>query len=70
MEIVYLNNDDLNTYFESYQLALASNSIYGYLDHPFSKRYSYGWKNEQERVNAHSDLILHIKEATKTLVFV
>lgn len=63
------DNDDLNTYFESYQLALASNSIYGYLDHPFSKRYSYGWKNEQERVNAHSDLITHIKEATKKPLF-
>ena len=63
------DNNGLNTYFESYQLALASNRIYGYLDHPFSERYSYGWKNEQVRMNAHSDLIMHIIETTKKPLF-
>jgi len=30
---------------------------FGYLDHPFSQRYSYGWTSEQARLDIHTKLI-------------
>ncbi|PSH02602.1 MAG: hypothetical protein CXZ00_16610 [Acidobacteria bacterium] len=31
--------------------------IFGYLDHPFSQRYQYGWDSEQQRIQAHALLL-------------
>ncbi|WP_196598421.1 hypothetical protein [Pectinatus frisingensis] len=43
--------------FESYNIA---NGIFGYLDHPSSKTYQYGWNSETERISAHSKLLEYI----------
>jgi len=32
-------------------------ALYGYLDHPFSERYSYGWTGETQRRSAHDSLL-------------
>jgi len=34
-----------------------ASSIISYLDHPFSKRYSYGWNSETDRLRYHEELI-------------
>ncbi len=44
-------------YQQSFDLHCASRSIFGYLDHPFSERYQYGWESEEQRVGAHEVLI-------------
>ncbi len=39
---------------------MAAGAVFGYLDHPFSARYQYGWSDEATRVAAHRHLIEHI----------
>ncbi|MDQ0202598.1 hypothetical protein [Pectinatus haikarae] len=43
--------------FESYYMA---NGIFGYLDHPSSETYQYGWNSEAERISVHSKLLDYI----------
>ncbi|MHB8481838.1 MAG: polysaccharide deacetylase family protein [Nitrospiria bacterium] len=49
--------NSIDIYKESFKHHVASGSIFGYLDHPFSKEYSYGWKGEEERIGAHKELL-------------
>ena len=49
--------NSINVYQESFKNHLASGSIFGYLDHPFSNQYSYGWKDEEERIGAHEEFL-------------
>jgi len=44
-------------YQESFINHMAAGSIFGYMDHPFSKEYCYGWKDEEERIRAHQELL-------------
>lgn len=46
---------------QSFENHLRAGSVFGYLDHPFSERYSYGWESEDERIGAHEALIKHIR---------
>ena len=62
-------SDPLQISKKSYELAKDSKAIFGYLDHPFSKRYTYGWNDETERTLAHRDLILYIKSSAKQPLF-
>jgi glyoxylate reductase len=40
-------------YLESFDNHLAAGAIFGYLDHPFSEEYQYGWSSEEARLDAH-----------------
>lgn len=48
-------------YCESFTNHLKAGSIFGYLDHPFSTAYQYGWSSEEERLAAHAELIRFIQ---------
>jgi hypothetical protein len=48
-------------YIEAFEYHVKAGAFFGYLDHPFSKRYSYGWYEEQERLDAHAKLIVYMK---------
>jgi hypothetical protein len=50
----------VDTYQESFDNHRAGRSIFGYLDHPFSVRYQYGWADEASRLQAHGRLLAHI----------
>jgi hypothetical protein len=52
--------NSIDVYRQSFATHVAAHSIFGYLDHPFSERYQYGWQSETERIAAHRDLIAHI----------
>ncbi len=47
-------------YIRSFNNHVASRSIFGYLDHPFSAQYRYGWHSEEERMGVHRELLDHI----------
>lgn len=67
-----LNNfygDEISVYKSSFDLAAASGSIFGYLDHPFSSRYKYGWSSEDSRINVHNDLIKYIRSKKQKIIF-
>lgn len=41
--------------------AVKSGAAFGYLDHPFSERYQYGWFTEKQRISVHLDWIEYLK---------
>jgi hypothetical protein len=46
--------DPLRIYKDAFRLARASHEFFGYLDHPFSERYAYGWRDEGQRLAVHA----------------
>jgi hypothetical protein len=50
----------IEPYKESFELHVRAGSFFGYLDHPFSLAYQYGWLSEEERLSVHEALIDHI----------
>ncbi|EON11202.1 polysaccharide deacetylase [Pandoraea sp. SD6-2] len=62
------DGDPLETFKRAFDIAYQSKTLFGYLDHPFSKRYQYGWSTEAERIDAHEQLIAYISaRASKPL---
>lgn len=59
--------DSLRIYKEAFDLALSSNTFFGFLDHPFSPRYQYGWKTETQRIAAHLELIHYMQSQAEVL---
>lgn len=62
--------DKLKIYKNSFDLSFSCNKLFGYLDHPFSSRYNYGWDNEDARLKYHKELIHYIKSKSKKPKFV
>ena len=52
--------ENIDPYKESFALHLHAGSFFGYLDHPFSQEYQYGWHSEEERLRVHEAFIDHI----------
>ncbi len=50
-------NDYLCIYKQSAEYAVKSGAAFGYLDHPFSKRYQYGWGAEHDRIRVHKTFL-------------
>jgi len=42
---------------EAFACHRRAGALYGYLDHPFSPRYAYGWASEAKRLTAHDALL-------------
>ncbi|CAB3776348.1 hypothetical protein LMG28688_00214 [Paraburkholderia caffeinitolerans] len=62
------DGDPLAIFKEAFDRAYETDTLFGYLDHPFSPRYAYGWPDEQTRIDAHRELIAHIRrKAAKPL---
>jgi len=54
---------------EAFALAYHTKTLFGFLDHPFSSRYQYGWRDEKQRSNAHRQLIEHMRSVAKSPIF-
>ena len=67
--IIKNKSDPLKIYKLSFDLAKFSGGIFGYLDHPFSKRYQYGWLSEYKRKLFHKKLIHYIKSNSSNHLF-
>lgn len=62
-------NDPLKNYKIAFDYSFSSMSLFGYLDHPFSERYSYGWESESYRLQMHLSFIGFIKSRTINPIF-
>ncbi|CAH2790563.1 MAG: FIG00462755: hypothetical protein [uncultured Paraburkholderia sp.] len=62
-------DDPLAVFKQAFDYAYATNTLFGYLDHPFSERYSYGWTDEAERIKAHEDFIAYMRGKARRLLF-
>ena len=49
-------DDYLNNFYLFSQIGYSM----GFLDHPISKRYDYGWNNQQRQINAHKQIIEYL----------
>lgn len=57
--------DPLAVYKRAFDAALATSAIFGFLDHPFSPRYSYGWLDEAQRLQAHAAFLDYIQASAQ-----
>jgi hypothetical protein len=55
------DGDPLRIYKQAFGISLAGSQFFGYLDHPFSPRYAYGWSSETDRLSRHADFVADIK---------
>ncbi|MCJ9722116.1 hypothetical protein MOV66_19915 [Agrobacterium sp. SHOUNA12C] len=46
---------------QAFTAAVTAGNLFGYLDHPFSPRYDYGWGSEEHRLSRHREFIDHIE---------
>ncbi len=63
------NGDPLAIFKQSFDRASETRTLFGYLDHPFSNRYQYGWSDEESRAAAHKDFITYIREKSAQPIF-
>ena len=61
-ECMLVDGDPLAVFKAAFDAAHRSGTFFGYLDHPFSARYAYGWAGEAQRAQAHVTLIEHIRQ--------
>jgi hypothetical protein len=62
-------SDPLAVYKHAVDLACETRSLFGYLDHPFSERYAYGWPDEDTRIRAHRDFVAYIRGRAASPLF-
>ncbi|KWK82682.1 hypothetical protein [Burkholderia ubonensis] len=63
------DGDPLAVYKQAFILAHETKALFGYLDHPFSSRYSYGWSDEETRGAMHERLVEFIRCVAAAPVF-
>ncbi len=68
-DCMLLGNDRLEIYKRSFDKAYETKTLFGYLDHPFSSRYQYGWINEESRMDVHRDFIEYMRGKAKNPIF-
>lgn len=51
----------VDVHIAAFEAQYIAGGIFGYLDHPFSKRYQYDWESAEQRLVAHRQLIAAIR---------
>ena len=60
-ECLLLDENPIRIYKEAFLIAKRGRALFGFLDHPFSSRYTYGWQSESARIEIHRQLIEYIR---------
>ncbi|CAB3718819.1 hypothetical protein LMG24238_04701 [Paraburkholderia sediminicola] len=68
-ECMLNEGDKLAVFKQAFDYAYATNTLFGYLDHPFSERYAYGWPDEALRIDAHEKFIAYIRNKAQKPLF-
>lgn len=63
-ECVLSEGDRMAITKQAFLNALGSDTLFGYLDHPFSSRYDYGWGSEEHRLDCHREFLDFIAAQT------
>lgn len=59
--------DPLAIFKDAFELANVSRTFFGYLDHPFSERYQYGWATEDQRIAMHEQFVGYMRQKENVL---
>lgn len=62
-------DDPLAIFKAAFDLAKETSALFGYLDHPFSERYQYGWSDEEYRIARHRDFVSYIRQRATNPLF-
>lgn len=68
-DCMLVEGDPMRIFKAAYDQAYETRTLFGYLDHPFSPRYQYGWIDEAQRIEAHRGLIGHIRARANKPLF-
>ncbi|WER45191.1 polysaccharide deacetylase [Cupriavidus sp. WKF15] len=68
-ECMLAEGDPLAIFKQAFDSARDVGTLFGYLDHPFSTRYAYGWQDEQTRIDTHRALIAYIRQSSERPLF-
>ena len=60
-DCVLEGTEPLAIFKQAFDMAKAGGAFFGYLDHPFSPRYQYGWLSEAQRITMHREFISYLK---------
>ena len=61
--------DPLAIYKRAFDQSFDTKTLFGYLDHPFSERYQYGWASEEDRIEAHRQFVRYIRTHSDRILF-
>jgi len=64
---IHPQSNKIDNYKKSFLISYKNKRAFGYLDHPFSERYSYGWNNEKLRLETHRKFLKFIKRKKKII---
>ncbi len=53
--------NSVDVHVQAFEAQYAARGIFGYLDHPFSERYQYGWESKTQRLAAHQQLLAALR---------
>ncbi|MDR3213582.1 MAG: polysaccharide deacetylase family protein [Azoarcus sp.] len=62
-------DDPIAIFKSAFERAKETRTLFGYLDHPFSARYQYGWRDEAARIAAHRDFVAYIRRNAPDTLF-
>ncbi|MGX6571145.1 polysaccharide deacetylase [Cupriavidus necator] len=68
-ECMLAEGDPLAIFKQAFDVARDTGTLFGYLDHPFSERYAYGWQDERSRIDAHRALVAYIRQSSDKPLF-
>lgn len=57
----YAQQGSVAVHADALEIQRAARGVFGYLDHPFSARYQYGWQDNEQRLEAHKELVSAIR---------
>ena len=60
-DTIHQQNNSIDIYKQSFQIALQTETFFGFLDHPFSN-YWYGWHSEEERLEYHQEFLNYLSQ--------
>lgn len=61
--------DPLAIFKQAFDRARETHTLFGYLDHPFSDRYQYGWLDEAVRIGAHREFVGYMRRTAPETLF-
>lgn len=61
--------DPLAVFKQAFDRAFETHTLFGYLDHPFSERYQYGWSDEASRIETHRQFVAYIRRKASNPIF-
>ncbi|MGB3619811.1 polysaccharide deacetylase [Ketobacter sp. MCCC 1A13808] len=63
------SEDPIRIFKQAFSSAKQSAQFFGFLDHPFSERYQYGWESEVQRTEVHRSLIESMRKSGGNVLF-